>query len=543
MTNAKVSIIIPVYNGDDFLAEAINSALTQTYQNIEVIVVNDGSDDDGKTECVALSYGNRIRYFTKSNGGVASALNRAVKEMSGEYVSWLSHDDLYSAVKVEKEMDTMLRMGRDNVIIYSDYSVFTDDPEKTVPVHLKGVSAEHFRYWITIENKLHGCTLLIPRRAFEKVGGFNENLRTTQDYDLWFRMAKEFKFVHIPELLVKARSHSEQGSHKMAGIALRECNQLLSGFVNGLEPWEIISATNEPLAESYAKIASSMFERGFDEVGILAVKFAEQHGNTDNSNVAAMTKRNIRHYGRKFINLGRKYLPPKLKQQFKTAIRPIVNKIMVKGQQQEPLKEKFSEIYEKNIFGGRISRSGEGSDFVQTEVIRRELPKIIKEYSVKTFLDAPCGDWFWMQETDLGVDQYIGVDIVESMIEQHNKEFGSADIIFLCLNLATDPLPEADMIFSRDCLVHLNFEDALNMIINFKRSGAKYLLATTFDERKKNNDLIGVDNFWRPLNMCLAPFNFPQPILFVNEGCTEEAEQYTDKGLGLWLMSDINLEA
>src|SRR5690554_1481040 len=71
----KVSIVIPVYNGANYLHEAINCALAQTYLNVEVVVVNDGSSDDGETERIALSYGDRIRYFTKENGGVATALN------------------------------------------------------------------------------------------------------------------------------------------------------------------------------------------------------------------------------------------------------------------------------------------------------------------------------------------------------------------------------------------------------------------------------------------------------------------------------------
>ena len=85
-----VSIIIPVYNGSDFLRQAVNSALGQTYTNIEVIIVNDGSNDNGKTEEVALSYGKRVRYLCKENGGVASALNFGISQMKGEYFSWLS---------------------------------------------------------------------------------------------------------------------------------------------------------------------------------------------------------------------------------------------------------------------------------------------------------------------------------------------------------------------------------------------------------------------------------------------------------------------
>ena len=539
MSTAKVSVVIPVYNGNDYLAEAIDSALAQTYKNIEVLVVNDGSNDEGKTERIAQSYGEKIRYFSKQNGGVASALNRAIAEMTGDYFSWLSHDDLYTKDKVEKEMNALSRVGREDVVIYSDYSVFTNNPEDSVPTRLQGVPSEHFRYWITVENKLHGCTLLIPRKAFEKVGGFNESLRTTQDYDLWFRMAKEIPFIHLPEVLVIARSHPNQGSHKMAGIALAECNALLSNFVRSLDQQEIISSTGKPLTESYTEIAFSMFNRGFNEVGFLSEKFARRDDMTGNSKMTAMT-RYMRYHGGRFVNVGRKLLPLKVKHMIKAAIRPTINQVVGESEEQHPqLKEKFSEVYEKNIFGGRVSRSGEGSDLVQTEIIRRELPRIVKEFSIQTFLDAPCGDWYWMKETNLGVERYIGVDIVEAMIERHKKSFGNPTRTFLCLNLAADSLPKADLIFSRDCLVHLRFEDALKIIANFKRSGAKYLLTTTFIDRTRNYDLVGMDSFWRPLNMRLAPFNFPEPLLIVNEGCTEEAGQYADKSLGLWLLSDI----
>ena len=83
--NPLVSIVIPVYNGSDYLREAIDSALAQTYANIEVLVINDGSKDNGATESIALSYGDRIRYFNKENGGVASALNMGIEQMKGDY--------------------------------------------------------------------------------------------------------------------------------------------------------------------------------------------------------------------------------------------------------------------------------------------------------------------------------------------------------------------------------------------------------------------------------------------------------------------------
>ena len=91
----KVTIMIPVYNGSNYLKEAIESALAQTYKNKEVVVVNDGSTDDGKTAAIAKSFGNKIKYYEKENGGVSTALNLGIKKATGDYICWLSHDDLY----------------------------------------------------------------------------------------------------------------------------------------------------------------------------------------------------------------------------------------------------------------------------------------------------------------------------------------------------------------------------------------------------------------------------------------------------------------
>jgi glycosyltransferase involved in cell wall biosynthesis len=267
----RVSIVIPVYNGADYLAEAIDSALAQTYPNIEIIVVNDGSRDDGATEKIALSYGNRIRYFSKENGGVASALNLAIGKMQGEYFSWLSHDDLYYPEKVAAQIESL---PDSRAIMYSDFAVFTQDPDEAQEISLSEVSPEEFRYFLTVENSLHGCTLLIPKVAFDECGNFNEKLRTTQDFDLWFRLAKKYKFVHIPRPLVKARRHEAQGSVQMKGLALAECNALLSGFVSELSEAELLQASGKSLSVSYARLYANLSRRGFDQAARCAFDFS-----------------------------------------------------------------------------------------------------------------------------------------------------------------------------------------------------------------------------------------------------------------------------
>jgi hypothetical protein len=199
------------------------------------------------------------------------------------------------------------------------------------------------------------------------------------------------------------------------------------------------------------------------------------------------------------------------------------------------LKSKFAEVYRERKFGGRESRSGPGSDLTQTTRIRFEIPRLIREFGLKSMLDAPCGDWFWMRRTELGIEKYIGADIVEELIEKNQYEFGREGVEFFCLDLSCDPLPKTDLIFSRDCLVHLSYEDAFNMLANFKRSGAKYILMTTFSDRYRNEDLGSL--FWRPLNMQHPPFGFPPPVALINEGCTE-AGNFADKSLGLWALND-----
>ncbi|MBX9913417.1 MAG: glycosyltransferase [Pseudomonadaceae bacterium] len=261
-----VTIVIPVYNGADFLAGSIQSALDQTYEAIEIIVVNDGSDDGGATECVAQSFGDAIRYFSKNNGGVSSALNLAVREMSGDFFSWLSHDDLYARDKIAKQIAFLSVCGNSHTIVYSDYSIFTDNRvSNSVPVAMPGVRPEHFRYWITAESALHGCSLLIPCSAFAAIGPFNENLRTTQDYELWFRMAARYQFVHIPQLLIGARSHANQDTNKIADLAFEEACSLYLGFVKSIELSEVPGSTPLQIGASYLRLASSLWQRGFDD--------------------------------------------------------------------------------------------------------------------------------------------------------------------------------------------------------------------------------------------------------------------------------------
>ena len=209
--NPKVSVIIPVYNGANYMREAIDSALAQTYGNIEIIVVNDGSTDN--TEGIALSYGDKIRYFAKANGGVATALNLGIREMGGEYFSWLSHDDIYLPEKIKKNVAALNNETDKTRIVYSDYDVIDAKRKYVSTISAKKLHhAADYEFGLLpiIRGYLHGCTLLIHRSHFEQHGLFDEALRTTQDYDLFFKMFRGQRLIYLPESLVKGRIHSKQ---------------------------------------------------------------------------------------------------------------------------------------------------------------------------------------------------------------------------------------------------------------------------------------------------------------------------------------------
>ncbi len=195
-------------------------------------------------------------------------------------------------------------------------------------------------------------------------------------------------------------------------------------------------------------------------------------------------------------------------------------------------REIFTAVHQSNGWGDAESVSGPGSTIERALQFRDELVALLRQLQVRSILDAPCGDFNWMGlvlgELDVS---YIGVDIVEALVRQAERRAGEGRR-FLWLDLTKDDLPAADLILCRDAMVHLSFADALAALRNFRRSGACYLLATTFIDRERNEDIR--TGGWRPLNLQVPPFSLPEPLALVDEHCTHTGGIYRDKRLGLW---------
>lgn len=201
------------------------------------------------------------------------------------------------------------------------------------------------------------------------------------------------------------------------------------------------------------------------------------------------------------------------------------------------VEDTFTAIYKNNDWGSSESVSGVGSEVIQTQELIRLLPSLFKQYSIKSLIDVPCGDFNWMQRVSLDGIKYTGGDIVKDLVEKNNRKYASENINFQQINLLNDPLPQGDIIHTRDCLVHFSYNDIIKAINNIKKSGIQYILTTTYTDRVKNYDITTGD--WRALNLELPPFNFPKPLSVILENCTEGKTMNKDKSLALWKISDL----
>jgi glycosyltransferase involved in cell wall biosynthesis len=208
----KVSVIIPTYNRADFIEDAVESVLCQTYKDFEIIIVDDGSTDS--TKDVLQKFYNKIRYIYKNNGGVASARNTGIKHAQGEYIAFLDSDDLWLPERLKfgvRALDADKNIG----LFFSDCNrVFNGErASRTYFNDYKPYAGFVFRQ-LFMQCFIPTLTVILRKGCFKKAGMFNEELRSCEDYDMWLRISACFKIDHTKMPLAILRSHSKSKSRE-----------------------------------------------------------------------------------------------------------------------------------------------------------------------------------------------------------------------------------------------------------------------------------------------------------------------------------------
>lgn len=275
--NPLVSIVIPVYNGANYMRQAIDSALAQTYKNTEIIVVNDGSKDN--TEQIALSYGDKIRYFAKENGGQSSALNLGIEKMRGEYFSWLSHDDVYYPNKLEEQVRVLETLPNPSeAFIYSNYEIIDENSKHIRFVNPPQIPSVEFVYRMLVRIPVNGCTVLIHKSMLERVGLFTLDKPHTSDVELFLKLGLITQPYHFPRVLIQSRSHSQQATFRNKKRHYFESNQY------GLEALKLVpkdillaSSRKSRIDKVYVELAKIWAKKGFYNASCVSINYYKKN--------------------------------------------------------------------------------------------------------------------------------------------------------------------------------------------------------------------------------------------------------------------------
>lgn len=264
-----VSVIVPTYNSAPYIVDAIESVLAQTYQNLEIIVIDDGSNDNARG--VLVPYRDKITYLYQENRGVSAARNLGIGHAKGEYIAFLDADDIWLPGKLDRQMQFL--EGNTNVaLVFGDAELF-DVNRTDIPCPEQRMSKSRLEERETpkddvFELLLYGnfittSTVMLRRSCLERVGGFDESLRSVEDRDLWLRIADKFCIGYIQAVLCRKRLHGSNISSD-APLAAASRIKVLERAVR--RRWkrdaELPSGVRTSLAVAYFSLGYSYFDRG-----------------------------------------------------------------------------------------------------------------------------------------------------------------------------------------------------------------------------------------------------------------------------------------
>jgi glycosyltransferase involved in cell wall biosynthesis len=211
---ARISAVIPTYNYARFIGETLGSVFGQTLVPDEIVIVDDGSTDD--TEAVLREFGDQIRYVRQANGGVCAARNRGVAEASHELIAFLDADDILEPTYLEK-MSSRYYQDDEIELVHCGVRLFDSDTGETISFDLEGGEDGvdvNLLLWESPHFPAPGI-VLVSRKAFDAVGGFDVRQKVGEDWDFCYRVARKYKIGFVPEALINYRIHDRAAHHNV----------------------------------------------------------------------------------------------------------------------------------------------------------------------------------------------------------------------------------------------------------------------------------------------------------------------------------------
>lgn len=236
MENPLISVVVPVYNGSNFIKEALNSLINQTYKNLEILVINDGSTDNGLTKNAVAPFlsDSRIKYIEKPNGGVSSALNLGIETLTGKFFVWLSHDDVLTNNSIEERYKKWVKLGCKETNIISTSTKYINSEGKPI-FRVAAKSRNVKNIYDILCSTINGCSLLIPSSLI-KGHSFNTSMIYMQDYYLWAELITEGAQISlINKKLTYNRIHRAQVTNNRFDSLIRDFGTFATSFIEPLK--------------------------------------------------------------------------------------------------------------------------------------------------------------------------------------------------------------------------------------------------------------------------------------------------------------------
>lgn len=525
----KISIITPSFNQGQFIEATIRSILLQNYTNLEYIIIDGGSTDE--TVSIIKKYEKWISYWvSETDNGQSDAINKGLAIATGDVFNWINSDDMLAPNALET-IGCFFQSNPEAHIFIGKINNMDIDGQFTGSSQM-GFEADSIEKTMLM-GSITQPSLFYRLEQVRILRGVDVRLYYCMDIEMWYRYLLYFgasNIVSRDTVLAYFRQHEAAKTHNMEQVFrewLKICTALLESINFSDEKIALLSIpytihsfykkynfTRQPIHKK--RLAAYIFQQ--------MLTFLYYHYPIRVSLRLWQISFSLSPLGRSlyFYTLPLRELYRKMRL-----------KILYHYGRPETI---FRDIYKNNIWQSEESVSGIGSTLALTAKIRTVLPDLFKQFEIKSVLDAPCGDFNWVQKLDLSGIQYIGVDIVEDLIATNMRKYSNEQRSFMCLNIISDSLPHADLIFCRDCLPHFSEENISIFLKNLKNSSIKYLLTTTYPNHQNVDIQTGM---WRPLNLEGAPFNFPKPLVLINEGNKEEQNAQFDKSLALWLVPEL----